>query len=312
MSSALSRRMFLRKSLAAGGVLAAGNAIGLSTLLNASRTPGEPWPDLAVVTGDNAYEATVKAVETLGGIQWFVKPGARVGILVNSRFNKPGTFVKPEITLAVVALSYDAGAKEVISLEDVDSAYWRKAAGAGEMQSLIRSIKPPGAGIACPLTGAHTLKSIEITRDYVECDVVINIAIFKDHEGTRFTGVLKNLMGATTGETNRSWHLGSGTKGYYDDIAYLSHCIADGNLCRKPSLCIGDATQVLLQNGPFGPGPTWDYRTVVAGTNPVSVDAMGASILGFAPADVLMIRYAAELGIGNHDLSQVRVKRETI
>ena len=312
MFSAISRRTFLQRSLAAGGVLVAGTATGLSSLLPQPRTPGEPWPDLAVITGDNVYQATVKAVETLGGIRRFVKTGDKIGVLVNSRFNKPGTFVRPEITLALIALSYDAGAKEVVSLEDVDNAYWRKAASSGEMQSYIRSIKRPRAGIACSLTGAHTLKTIEITRDYFECDAVMNIAIFKDHEGTRFTGVLKNLMGATTGETNRSWHLGSGASKYYDDIGYLSRCIADGNLCRRPSLCIGDATQVLLQNGPFGPGPTWDFRTIVAGANPVSVDAMGASILGFTPTDILMIRYAAELGLGNDDLSTVRVKRENI
>jgi uncharacterized protein (DUF362 family) len=312
MSSGISRRMFLHRSLATGSLLVAGKVFAFPPQEHPSQEHVGPQPDLAVVSGDNAYEATRKAVAMLGGMKRFVMPGTRAGLLVNSRFNKPGTFVHPQITLAVAVMLREAGVEELVSLEDADLAYWKHAALSKEQQELVHAIKRPGESITCALTGGVKLKEIEVSRDFMDCSSIINIAIFKDHEGTRFTGTLKNIMGVTSNATNRSWHLGSGMSGYYDDIPHLSQCIADGNLCRKPTLCIGDATEVILHNGPFGPGPTWNFRTIVAGTNPVSCDAFGASILGFKPDEILMIRDAAGLGIGSLDLDALQIRRVSI
>jgi len=312
MSSPLSRRSFLRHAAASGSLLLIGNAFGNHGAPLLSRALLGAYPELVAVTGDNAYDAACKGVELLGGMKHFVTGGSRVGILINSRFNRRGTYVKPQIALAAVVMLYEAGVKDIVSIEDVESAYWKRATLTKEQREYVHAIRRPGSGTSVALKGAQHLKEVEMVREYLECDAIINIAIFKDHEGTRFTGALKNIMGATTGSTNRYWHLGSGASGYYDDVHHLSRCIADGNLCRKPTLCIGDATDVIVRNGPSGPGPTKDFRTVVAGTNPVSFDAFGATLLGLKPDEILMIRAASELGIGNCNLDSVSIERATV
>jgi uncharacterized protein (DUF362 family) len=312
MSSPVSRRSFLKRAAASSGFLLVSNAFGVHATSLLPYPPPDARPDIAAVTGDNAYDATVRAVELLGGISQFAPAGSRVGILVNSKFSKRGTYVKPQIALATVTMLYQAGVREIVSIDDVESSYWKRATLSKEHEEYVRAIRRPGSGISVALSGARHLKEVEMVREYLECDAIVNIAIFKDHEGTKMSGALKNIMGATAGSTNRYWHLGSGASGYYDDVTHLSRCIADGNLCRKPALCIGDATEVIVRNGPFGPGPTKDFRTVVAGTNPVSFDSFGAAILGFRPDDILMIRAASELGLGSSNLDALRIQRTNL
>ena len=314
MPSFISRRSFLRRTASTGAILLAGRSLGSSSPLAASllRQTNEQTPDIASVTGDNYYDATIRAVEILGGMNRFVSQGSNVGLLINSKFARPGTYVKPQIALAVLAMLRHAGAARIVSLDDTETSYWKRGTLSKEHDEFVRGIVGPGARKHVPLTGGATLKEIEIVREYVECDQIVNIAIFKDHQGTRFTGALKNIMGTTSGANNEHWHLGSGARGYYDDVRHLSQCIAEGNLVRTPSLCIGDATEVIIRNGPFGPGPTKNFRTVIASTDPVAFDAFGATLLGLAPDDIHMIRQAAALGIGTSRISTLRIERATL
>jgi uncharacterized protein (DUF362 family) len=281
-----------------------------NTLARYGRAIGAPpTTDLAVVTGTNYYDAACKAVEALGGMKSFVPKGATVGILINSKFGNPGTFAKPQIALAVLALCQEAGAGRIVSLEDASWKYWRRATLSKEHVALVEGVQGPGDMITVDLPRGLKLKKIEIVRDYVECDVLINIPIFKDHEGTHFTGVLKNIMGATSGSTNTFFHKGSGAGGYYNDPDFLSQCIADAYLTRTPTLCVGDGTEMIVTNGPFGPGKLARPLTVVAGTDGIAVDAFGASLLGLKGEEIAMLRMAHAHGLGTLQLNDLSIAR---
>lgn len=310
MAQHVNRRDFL----AAAATLTAASL--LDTVSHRLMAFGDPktdeMPDIAVVKGSNYYNATAKAVDMLGGMRRFVPRGSRVGLLVNSRFENPGTYVKPQITLALTVMCMEAGAKEIVSLEGISGGYWLRAALSEEHRNLVRAIKDPGEHVYAQIKGGKLLKEIEIIRDYLECDVLINVPVFKDHEGTHFTGNLKNIMGATSGTTNRHFHLGSGAPGYYADPGFLSQCIAEANLVRKPTLCVGDGTDVLSTNGPFGPGKIIHPQTVVAGTDPVAVDAFGSTLLDLQPDSIVKIRRAADLGVGSMDIGMKKIVRATV
>ena len=312
MAHRISRRSFLRSGALATPAILAGDALG-ALLSRSSGLPGRiPPPDLAVVSGSNFYDATVRAVELLGGMERFVSPGARVGLLVNSRFTKPGTYVKPQITLAVLAMCHRAGARQIVSLEDTPSRYWSRATLPPEHREYVRLIQPPRAHRTVAIPGGVNVKKADVVPDLLECDVYINMPIFKDHEGIRFTGALKNLMGAIADRSNQTFHLGSDASADSDDYAFLSQSIADGNLLRRPTLSVGDATEVLVQGGPFGPGPVRNFRTVVASTDPVALDACGAEILGCPPQNSRMLRRAQEHGLGTMNLGSLSIVRESI
>lgn len=293
------------KTAALGASLTLGGVMGRF----GNAAAGTSAPDLAVVEGANYYDAARKAVETLGGMRKFVSRGSRVGLLVNSVFNKPGTYAKPQIALAVLTMCHEAGAAEIISLEDAPGSYWRRATLSKAHKEQVEGLKEPGETTTVELPRGAKLKRATVVRDFLECDVLINVPIFKDHQGTRFTGVMKNIMGVTNRETNDFFHNGSGAGGSYDDAAFLSQCIADAQLMRKPTLCIGDGTEMIATNGPSGPGRMVTPRTIVAGTDSVSVDSYGATLLGLRPGEIAMIRMAEEHGLGSSDLDALTITK---
>jgi len=308
----ISRRSFLQYSALAGTVALTADTLG-AMLAGSFGTSSPTVPaDLAVVSGSNYYDATVRAVELMGGMERFVYRGARVGLLVNSRYTKPGTFVKPQITLAVIAMCRQAGAAQIVSLEDTSARYWRGTTLSREHRQYIDEIRSPRAHRTVPIPGGVNVRKADMVPDLLECDVYINMPIFKDHQGTRFTGALKNFMGANSDKSNQTFHRGSDPDGDRDDYAFLSQSIADANLLRTPALSVGDATEILVQGGPFGPGPARSFRTVIASTDPVALDACGAEILGLRPDDVLMLRRTQEHGLGTTNLNALTVIRESL
>ena len=313
MTKHISRRSFLHYSALAGTAALATHSFGAKFARSLATSRRSIPADLAIVSGPNYYDATVRAVDLMGGMTRFVHPGNSVGLLVNSRFTKPGTFIKPQITLAVIVMCRQAGAARIVSLEDTSARYWRHATLSREHRQFIDEIQSPRPHRMILNPGGVNVRKAEVVPDLLDCDVYINMPIFKDHQGIRFTGALKNLMGAVADRSNQTFHEGSDPSGEeQDEYVYLSHSIADANLLRRPTLSVGDATEILVQGGPYGPGPIRNFNTVIASTDPVALDTCGAEILGVRPEDVLMLRFAQEHGIGTTDLSTLSVARESL
>jgi len=308
MKNNINRREFIKQSVAAGIIAAAGSSsIPYSLFGNFL----DPKIDISVVNGTNYFDNTVKAVGLLGGMKKFVSKGNRVGLLINSPWNKPGTYTNPDVSLAVLKMCLDAGAKEIYSIEDASASYWKRSKLYNKFEKDIDKIKSGDSKTNIRILNGKLLKEADISKALLNCDVYINIPIVKNHQGTNFTANLKNVMGACSGSTNRYFHKGSKKSslfGYYNDIEFLSHCIADVNLIRQPNLCIVDATEFVTNNGPAGPGELKKDDKIVAGTNCVSVDAYCATLLDSAPKDILMIQYAHELGLGEIDIKKLSIK----
>ena len=268
--------------------------------------------DIAVVNGDDYFKNTVQAVELLGGMSQFVSKGSTVGLLVNSPWKNPGTFTNPSVPLAVIKMCFEAGAKEVWSIEGADSSYWRRSDLAEEYSEEIGSLKSSSDYVSMDIPKGKSLKKADIKRSILECDVLINTPIVKDHDGTRFTGCLKNIMGSTARETNQFFHVGdTDSEDFYGNVNLLSQCIADVNTLRKPDLCITDATEMVVTNGPAGPGKLITPKKIVAGVDRVAVDAYSATVLGLEAKNVLMIKMAAEHGLGEMQLDKLQIKELT-
>ena len=208
MANHISRRSFLRNGALAGTAALAADSLGGMLARSLGIYSRTVPADLAVVTGSNCYDATVRAVELMGGMGRFVHRGTRVGLLVNSRYTKPGTFVKPQITLAVIAMCRQAGAAQIVSLEDTSARYWRRATLSREHRQYLDEIRSPRAHRTVLIPGGVNVRKADVVPDLLECDVYINMPIFKDHQGIRFTGALKNLMGTISDKSNQTFHQG--------------------------------------------------------------------------------------------------------
>lgn len=310
MSDSINRRSFIKATTVMGAsTLLAGSPLRL--MQDFAFAAGSV--DIAAVKGTDYFKNTIAAVEILGGMKKFVTPQSTVGLLINSPWDHPGSFVTPEVTLAAVRMCLDAGAKEVGVFKSISSSYWRRSPLSANFQDEINSLRSmDGDHTEVSIPQGRSLKDANVARALLDCDVFINISIAKDHTGTQFSGTMKNMMGASAYSTNWYFHHGSGSITSYGDVEFLSQCIADLNLVRKPDLCILDGTEILKTNGPGGPGKLLKPQKVFAGVDRVAMDAYGAGLLGLDPADIHMIRMAHEHGLGEYDLSRLQIQEATV
>jgi len=310
MTNKMTRRTFIKSS----AVLGASSVLG-SGALGMMNKPSfaDDTIDIAAVKGSDPYMNTIKAVELLGGIGKFVSKQSKVGLLINSHFRHPGSHVNPDITLAVICMCLDAGAKEVGIIKRIKDSYWRRSKLFKKYIDQVKSTRFIGGNFTeVPLPQGRSLKKTEVARGLLDCDVLINIPIAKHHDGVGYTGTLKNMMGAQSDKSNRFFHFSTGGKGYYDDVEFLAQCIADLGFLRKPDLCILDGMEMITENGPFGPGKLVRPKKVLAGLDRVAMDVYGANLLGAKGEEILTTQKAHEHGLGEINLSSVPVREVTI
>jgi len=307
------RRDFLRAALGAGaaavlgGCAARGGKPGGGAELVAPRLPrhvmGEK-PALAIASGAGVEARVRAAVDAVGGMSRFVKHGNTVVIKPNAAWQRSpeqaGT-TNPQVVAELIRLCKRQGAARVIVIDhmidipprlnwDITglgaavAAAGAEAIAAQDQRGYVEMKVPHG----------KVLTKDDVIREIVEADVFINVPIAKVHAGSVITASMKNLMGAIW--DRQYWHQ-----------AGLHQCIADLSTALRPDLIILDANRVLLTNGPKGPGETKAVGEVVAGFDPVAIDAYAAKVLGLRPEDVPHIELAHKAGVGEMDLGKVRI-----
>ncbi|MFA6107253.1 MAG: DUF362 domain-containing protein [Candidatus Latescibacterota bacterium] len=160
-----------------------------------------------------------------------------------------------------------------------------------------------GRGAYVPGTG--TLREgYYIPRTVLDCDRLISVPAMKTHAcGT--TLAIKNYVGILpshpSGKVNKSEiHQGDFQKGFVDLFSYhpADYSVIEGFW------------------GTEGNGPQWgenlQHNVVVAGADPVAVDAVASAVMGFNPDDLEYLHYAARKGFGVLDLNRITVVGQPI
>jgi len=143
----------------------------------------------------------------------------------------------------------------------------------------------------------RVLKKSKIYGDVLDADTVINVPIAKNHGSATLTLSMKNLMGVV--EFRNIMH----AQGLHQSIADLCTVV-------RPQLAVVDATRILLRNGPTG-GNLDDVKqmdTVIASADMVAADAYAATLFGLTANDIDYIRFGSEMGLGQMDLSAIKVE----
>jgi uncharacterized protein (DUF362 family) len=304
----VTRRQFIKGSAAAAVIPLLGTELPFyGSLAHASEEA-----DLIIAKNGSPAQLLQAAMGPLGGMGRFVKKGQRVVIKANiawARIPEQACTNNPDLLSALIKLCYDAGAKRVAVWDHTCDNYQFCFSRSG----LKETAQKAGADIfsghghnvykQVEVPKGKKLKTVEVLKDVLETDVFINFPIPKHHFATELTLGLKNLIGVV-------WDMEQFHK------IDLHQCIADINTVRKPDLVVVDAIRILTTNGPKGPGKTEDIGEVIASTDIVAVDAYATAFFKhprtgkpFKPEDIRFVKNAYELGLGQIDLSKVRVKK---
>lgn len=295
----MKRREFI-KDLAIGGVLL--------NLKPSIFSQGASTPDLAVIQGESPARITQEAIATLGGMKAFVSKGDKVMVKPNigwDRTPEQGACTNPEIVKTLVELCFDAGAKAVTVMDNPCNPAQRTYVRSG----IAKAAKEAGAKTPFPNKyklkklplGGEWFKDWEIYTDFTEVDKIINVPATKTHSLSRVTLGMKNWLGALGGNRNQLHQ-------------NLDYAMIDLAKYFKPVLTVLDAYRLLVRNGPQG-GRLSDvkiFKTVVAGTDYVAIDTLGATYLEINPEELRYLKLAKERGLGETDLEKLKIEKRTV
>jgi len=299
----MKRRDFIKGAAAAGLALRFGPRVWAGP---AAAPP--PLPVLAVVEGESPAAITKEAIAALGGIGKFVGRGDRVVIKPNIGWDRTpdmAACTNPEVVKTLVELVLEAGAKKAVVIDNTTNQAKRCYVRSG----IQEAVKQAGGDMLfvddyrvkkMALKG-EWLKEWETVQDVVESDLIINVPVAKVHSLCRLTLAGKNWLGATAGARNQ-FHQS------------LDKSIVDLAAFFKPRLTVLDAYRILVRNGPQGGrlSDTELRKTVIAGTDAVAVDSYGASLFGVRLDELPYLGLSKTRGLGETDLSKVRLEKRKI
>ncbi len=255
--------------------------------------------DIVIAKGEDPYNLTMKAVASMGGMERFVGKGDIVVVKPNigwDRSPEQAGNTNPHVIAALVAMSFNAGAKKVKVFDLTCNDPRRCYANSG----IEKAAREKGAEIfftdewdtvKAKFRYDSPMNGWPVLRDALECDVFINVPVVKHHGLAGLTLSMKNLMGVCAG--NRGLiHQDIGAK-----LVDLTDFV-------NPDLTIMDAYRVLVRNGPTG-GDLKDVeypKTVVAATDPTLADTYASILMKVDPLSIPNIRIAKERGFGSTDI----------
>lgn len=321
----ITRREFLRRT----AVLAAGTELQhylVGRLPVAFAEPAPSAPTTIVARGTNADSAEKilqTALDGLGGIDRFVRPGQVVAIKPNATWDyPPGTAssTDPELLRALILMVRAAGASRIIVMDhcsiEPGTAECLRVSGIGAVVDALgvekvfpdrylspRSLFTP---VELPNAKVTAFRKLGMIKAAAEADVRINMAVAKSHLVTKLTMCLKHMMGFMELPGQLHVQLEQGIADLSSPSPIQAHLhILEAIRVRMP---VGRR----LQAGGFETDLTDPQRVkrvneIVAGIDPVLIDAYGCvTYFGRQPKELAHIALAAAAGTGEMDVAKAQ------
>jgi uncharacterized protein (DUF362 family) len=252
--------------------------------------------------------AIEEALDDIGGAQKFIKRGERLLLKPNMLAAKDASAAvttHPAIVRAVAEIVRDAGAIPVIG----DSPAIGSALKVGKKCGILdvaEELKVEFTPLKTPVTveaqkGA-AFKRLEIAKEALEVDGIINLPKLKTHAQMFITMGVKNIFGCVPGKLKVQWHFSAGI-----DSAHFAAMILDLYLYLQPRLTILDAVVSMEGNGPASGDPK-KTNFIAASSDAVSLDRVIIEVLGRKVEEVPIMLNACQRGLEAADINRIKVK----
>lgn len=290
--------------------MAAGAALGLGGYdrLWKQAPAAAPKYDMVAVMGGNADAMFDLGIQEYGGMGAFVKKGQKVLVKPNIGWDvipELAANTNPALIKRIIEHCFNAGAREVYVFDHTCDNWVNCYKNSG----IEKIAKSAGAKVVpansenyyqeITIPGGVKLQKAKVHEILLETDVFINVPVLKDHNSTRMTASLKNMMGVVWDRAY--WHANN-----------LDQCIADYALFeKKPTLNIIDCFNVMVKHGPQGVSKedVVLMKSQILTTDWVAGDAAAARMLKVPVELISYIPIAHKMGIGNMNIDGLNIKR---
>lgn len=259
------------------------------------------------------YGMLKEAVDAVGGMKSVIKKGDKVLVRANACWAvKPdsGIASDPRVVEALMRLiRNEAEPKEVVVADrssigaDTEESFRVTGVGDAALRGGADRILPleRDQRVAIQVPQPMVLfKPVYLSKTMLEADVLIYLSKMKVHKLTNISLTLK---------------MNQGSLDWYDALrnhrADMHQKMIDMLKVMRPHLSIVDALWPMQGQGPGSPFPEdliKDFNVILAGKDPVAVDTVGSTIMGFdAKHEIPMLRGAEMAGLGVATLGQIEV-----
>ncbi len=266
--------------------------------------------DLAEVSG---HLASLLAPH--GGMEAFVSKGERVLLKPNLLKAAPpakAVTTHPVLVEAVVRVVQAAGGvpligdspgigniKKIFDVTGMAGVAERTGAELIELKESIEIEMPEGA----------TFKTLEVSKEVLHADKVINLPKVKTHAQMYVTLGVKNCFGCIVGKRKPQWHFKAGvTREHFAELLLDIYSVV------APTLTIVDGILAMEGNGPGGGDPR-HVGLLFASPNALAMDRVITRALGLDPTEVPLFHVAEKRGmkgVGPEDIEVVGPSVEDI
>lgn len=254
-------------------------------------------------------QAVRRVVDLLGGITSFVKPGSRVLVkpnLVMPKEPEYGITTHPEVVRAVIHILKEVNCKVILGdcptiwgryIENVDEVY--------AVTGIKKLCRDEGVELVS-FDKRRMRDKFPLTTWLDECDYLVNLPKFKTHALTLLTGAIKNLFGLVSGTYKLELH-----KNNFEHFEFAK-ILVDIYQETRPALTIVDGILALEGDGPATGGKIRRLNLLLGGSDCVALDTVMAKIMGIKGQEVLTTKEAALRGLGEGQLSKIKILGEDI
>ena len=256
-------------------------------------------------------EAVDRALEGLGGMPRFVSPGEKILVKPNLLSPMPpdkAVTTHPLIVEAVVRLIQSAGAYPIISESPgVGTKHSeQRLKEVFETTGMMEVADRTGAELRIELEPIHVsflegkfVKGFELLPVFKEVDGIVNLPKLKTHVFMIYTGAVKNLFGLIHGVSKSKFHV------RFPNEADFAGMLIDVMRLVEPRLTVMDGVIGMEGNGPGSHGSPRKVGVILAGENPVEVDAIACRIIGMGFDEVPIFEAAKAAGVWNGEEPQI-------
>ncbi|NJC87967.1 MAG: DUF362 domain-containing protein [Desulfuromonas sp.] len=250
--------------------------------------------------------AMEQVLAPLGGMAAFIRPGQKVLIKPNLLSGKPpekAVTTHPEIVRQAILLAQAAGG--IVSVGD--SPGIGKPEVVARKCGVLQVVEETGARFAPFLESVPvsvregTFHQLEVAREVLDADVIINLPKLKTHQMMGYTGAVKNMFGSVVGMRKVRLHLQAGA-----DPAFFALMLLELAEHFPPALSIMDAVIGMEGNGP-GSGDPVRIGALLASPHPLALDTVATALVGFSERQVWTQRMARESGRPGSRMDEVTV-----
>ncbi|UCH82375.1 MAG: DUF362 domain-containing protein [Nitrospiraceae bacterium] len=205
----------------------------------------------------------------------------------------------PMVIRAVVEFVNERGARPQISDSPAIGTFQKILDESGITQAI------KGLNVECrEFKGAvnvdigRPFNSIEIARDAMEADFLINLPKLKTHAQMKLTLGVKNTFGCIIGMKKPEWHLRSGVDRelFADLLARISKAV-------KPDITIMDGILSMEGQGPGKGGTPRKLGVVMGSRSPAAIDIAVCKMIGLDPLSLLTNKMSALTGPAIEDVT---------